>query len=88
MPIRHRCRAGVIREAGHGHLVPINRDDTLDDTNGNILAFERATLLDMELKVAMVRASRSDRLRDAIGVAADLAYRIGTSHSVPDLVHV
>ena len=88
LPIRHRRRAGVIRKAGNGHFVPINCDDALDNTNGNILAFERAALLNMELEVTMVRASRSDRLRNAIGVAADLAYRIGASHPVPDLVHV
>ena len=81
-------RAGVIRKAGNGHLVPINRDDALDHTNGNIFAFERAALLNMQLEVAMVCAARSDGLRDATGVAADLPYGIRASHPVPDLVHV
>src|SRR5688572_7509808 len=36
----------------------------------------------------MMCAPRTHRLRKAIGVAPDLAYRISASHTVPDLVHV
>ena len=57
LPIRHRRRARVIREAGDRHLVAIDRDDALDDADGNALALERAALLDVQLEVAMVRAA-------------------------------
>ena len=79
---------GVIREAGDRHLVALDRDDALDHTNRNALAFESAALLDVQLEVAMVRAARPNGVHDAAGIAADLPYRVGAGHAVPDLVHV
>jgi hypothetical protein len=52
LPLVHRRRPGVVREAGHRHVPPADADDALDDADGRALGFEHAALLDVQLEVA------------------------------------
>src|SRR4029453_2848189 len=49
---------------------------------------QRPALLDMQLEVAMMRSLVPPRLGDALGVAPNLANRIGAPQPVPHLVEI
>ena len=88
LPLRHRRRAGVVGEAGDGHVVLVNRHDPFDDADRDGRFLEVAALFDVQLDVAVDRALRPPRVEDAIGIAADLPDRVSPPHPVPDLVQI
>ena len=48
----HRCRAGVPRATGKGHLRAGLSNDCVDYTEGSVFALEQDALLDVELQEA------------------------------------
>ena len=88
LPLRHRRRARMIREAGDHRAIALNRDDAFDDADGGGAAFERAALLDVQLEIAVMRALRPHRVLDALGAAADPADGFGARHAVPGLIEI
>jgi hypothetical protein len=67
----------MVCKAGDDGVVPIDRHEAFHDADGDGVAFERATLLDVELEIRVVRALRPARIQNPLGVAANLSNRVG-----------
>src|SRR5512138_616605 len=71
VPLIHRRRAGVVREAGDGDLPLVDADDALDYADVELLAVERTTLLDVQLDVGGDRPALALHARELRRIAAD-----------------
>ena len=83
LPLRHRRRPRMIREAGDHRAIALDRHDPLHDTDGRAARLQRAALLDVELEVAVVGAFRPDGRLDPIRLTADPPDGLRARHSVP-----
>ena len=68
--------------------VALNRDDALDDADRCALRFERGSLFNVELQIAMVRTSRSNRGFDSFWNPSDPPDGLGAGHTAPRCRHV
>src|SRR5262249_45144978 len=88
LPLVHRRRPRMVREARDDDVVFVDRDDALHDADRHGGFFQVAALLDVQLEVAVERSLLAPRVEDAIRIAADLPDRVGAPHALPHFVEI
>ena len=65
----------MVRDPGHHNIVLIDRNNTVDHPEGDLLALQGSALLDVQFDVSVVRALANERGLESLGISANSTNR-------------